>query len=153
MVQSLPLSLEWNNGLYSTAYNRRPTTITNTFAFTSLHVCSWWCSQNRSRREWMCLQHQQQSVTVICVSCDPLFQQFSNGGPHTPGSVVGLWGREVHEQATKFQNSLYKDVIFLVIFQLLWKHMLLPYFMGNNITWVPFLVVCPRLTCAAVLYK
>ena len=45
-----------NNGSYSTADNRRSTTVTNTFVFTSSRVCSWWCSLNRSRRAWTSLR-------------------------------------------------------------------------------------------------
>jgi len=69
---SLPLCLEWNDGSYFTADNRRPTTVTNAFAFT--RVYSWWCSLNCSRREWTCLR--QQSITVVCiqrVATYPLF--------------------------------------------------------------------------------
>ena len=59
-VLSLPL-LEWNNGLYSTADNRRPTTVPNTSSmrlFLVLFI-------DRSRRQWTCLQ--QHSNTVVCV--------------------------------------------------------------------------------------
>ena len=61
---SLPLCLKWNNGSYFIADNRRPTTVTNTFEFTSLRVCCWWCSLNCSRRERTCLRQQLRYDTV-----------------------------------------------------------------------------------------
>ena len=45
----------WNNGTYFTADIRRPTSVTNTFAFTFSRVYSWWCSLSRNRRKWTCL--------------------------------------------------------------------------------------------------